>query len=225
MTHLVALVTVGQAPRDDVVPGMREILGPEVQIMERGALDGLTLRQVLSLTVEPGDFPQETMLRDGTVVAPGMRHVVPRVKKSIDTVAREGAEIIVILCTSEWPNFASEKPIIYPWKVLQHLIRGLMVNGKIGVISPVKSDTQSSDSVKWTQAGFDVAIETASPYSKGWREEIRGAAERLSTRHVDIVVLDCIGYNNEMKGVVKDLIGRPVILPCSIIARVVKELL
>ena len=38
----VGLITVGQAPRSDVVPDMAAILGGGVEIVEAGALDGLT---------------------------------------------------------------------------------------------------------------------------------------------------------------------------------------
>ncbi len=33
------IVTIGQTPRSDVVPEMAEVLGPGVEILERGALE------------------------------------------------------------------------------------------------------------------------------------------------------------------------------------------
>ncbi|MDN5940637.1 MAG: AroM family protein [Nitrospira sp.] len=42
----IGAVTIGQSPRDDIIPEIREILGPEVEIVERGALDGLSLKEV-----------------------------------------------------------------------------------------------------------------------------------------------------------------------------------
>jgi hypothetical protein len=46
MTTTVGLITVGQAPRSDVVPDMAAILGRDVEIVEAGALDGLTREQM-----------------------------------------------------------------------------------------------------------------------------------------------------------------------------------
>lgn len=40
------VVTIGQVPRVDLVPEIRSILGEEIQIIEKGALDGLSLKEV-----------------------------------------------------------------------------------------------------------------------------------------------------------------------------------
>ena len=45
----VGLITVGQSPRSDVVPDMAAILGGDVEILEAGALDGLSREQIAPL--------------------------------------------------------------------------------------------------------------------------------------------------------------------------------
>ena len=45
MTRTVGMVTIGQAPRVDVVPEMAKLMG-SAEIIERGALDGLTPREI-----------------------------------------------------------------------------------------------------------------------------------------------------------------------------------
>ena len=37
------MLTIGQSPRDDILPGVKEILGKGVEIVEAGALDGKTM--------------------------------------------------------------------------------------------------------------------------------------------------------------------------------------
>jgi protein AroM len=49
----VGLITVGQAPRSDVVPDMAAILGGDVEIIEAGALDGLTREQATTRSSSP----------------------------------------------------------------------------------------------------------------------------------------------------------------------------
>ena len=81
----VGLVTIGQAPRDDVVPDMVEILGRDVHLVQAGALDGLgpgrlarqTLRQLqgaahvpLVRLVEPGWGHQWSMGPPATATFP-----------------------------------------------------------------------------------------------------------------------------------------------------------
>ncbi len=38
----IGAITIGQAPRDDVVPEMEKRLGPPVRVLQAGALDGLS---------------------------------------------------------------------------------------------------------------------------------------------------------------------------------------
>lgn len=40
------VVTIGQAPRVDLIPEIKPILGEDVKVVERGALDGLSLKEV-----------------------------------------------------------------------------------------------------------------------------------------------------------------------------------
>ena len=51
----IGLITVGQAPRSDVVPDMAAILGGDVEIVEAGALDGLTREEIAPLAPEGDD--------------------------------------------------------------------------------------------------------------------------------------------------------------------------
>ena len=63
----VGLITVGQAPRSDVVPDMAAILGGDVEIVEAGALDGLTRAQMEPLAPEGDDEILVTRLADGSL--------------------------------------------------------------------------------------------------------------------------------------------------------------
>ena len=48
----IGMITIGQSPRIDIVPEMREVLGADVEILEAGALDGLTLEEVKKILPE-----------------------------------------------------------------------------------------------------------------------------------------------------------------------------
>ena len=53
----VGLVTIGQAPRDDVVPDMSEILGRDVRLVQAGALDGLSRDEMTTRMLAAMDSP------------------------------------------------------------------------------------------------------------------------------------------------------------------------
>ena len=57
MKKQIGIVTIGQSPRSDVVPEMQVHLGAHVEVLDHGALDGLTLAEVENYTPELGMLP------------------------------------------------------------------------------------------------------------------------------------------------------------------------
>ena len=222
MKAKVGMVTIGQSPRVDVVPEMKGILGPRVQVMEAGALDGLSLEEVKKMAPVAGDYILVTLMRDGTPVTIGKSHILPRMQNCIDDLTKKEAELIILLCTGEFPEFTSEKIIVRPDRLANSVIRGILPEGTLGVVTPL-SDQTSQLSHKWVTPGLKVIVESAMPY--GAREEITYVAKKLASQSVDLVVLDCIGYNLKMKETMRKIMRKPVNLSRSILARTVKELL
>ena len=77
------MVTPGQSPRTDILPAMIEVIGQDVLMIEKGAVDGLSLEEVRSLS------PTEEMARLCTRLSDGTQVVVakePDIKKKELTV-------------------------------------------------------------------------------------------------------------------------------------------
>src|SRR4030066_250014 len=121
----VGMITIGQSPRIDIIPEMREVLGTEVEIIEAGALDGLTLEEVKKFYPKGRDYILCTRMSDGTEVVVAKRFIVPRVQKCIDLLSQRGAEIIVFICTGLFPPFSSKKLFVEAQKILDHSILAL----------------------------------------------------------------------------------------------------
>ena len=64
----IGMLTIGQTPRDDLIPGLLDILGPGYEIVEAGALDGHTLEDVRGIDLDPDHYILVTRMRDGTEV-------------------------------------------------------------------------------------------------------------------------------------------------------------
>ena len=62
----------------------------------------------------------------------------------------------------------------------------------------------------------------ASPYGP-W-EDLEKAAQQVKDMDADLIVLDCIGYTQEMKRMFEEKTGKLVVLPRTLLARVVSEL-
>jgi len=218
----IGVVTIGQSPRVDVVPEMCAILGSGVEIMEGGALDGLTYEEILAFTPRNGDYVLVTKLNDGRSVTIGKPFIITRMQEQIDRLINEGAEGILLLCTGNLPKFSCPKLVLSPQVILQHFVAGIATGLRLGVITPDPAQVERSLE-RWT-TGHDgpICVKPASPY--GQEDNIEETALALKAWRPDLIVLDCIGFNQAMKQEVERLTGVPVVLPRNVVARTMAEL-
>ncbi len=220
--RILGTVTIGQSPRVDLIPEMKEFLGPGIEIVEGGALDGLTLEQVAEFYPTAGEPVLVTRMADGTSVKITEKHILPRMQSEIDRLAREGAEIIALVCTGKFPVFNSDRLIVRPERILFNAVSAVATNLRIGYLMPDAAQAPKNGT-RWDGVASAVRGEPASPY--GPFDRIVTAAENLKAWGAQIVVMNCIGYTSAMKKAVKDITGVPVILARSILARTLSELL
>jgi protein AroM len=217
----VGLVTIGQSPRTDVTPTMKKMLGPEVKLIEKGALDGLTREEIHKFAPTPGDYILVTRIRDGTSVRVAKRRILPRVQKCIEELEEMGVDLTLLLCTGEFPEIKTKKLLIKPDKLISNIVWGILKRGKLGVVVPEKEQIPLLRR-KWKKKGVSLVMATANPY--GEIEASEEAATFLAEENVDLIILDCIGFTPKVKGLFRRLTGKPVILPQTILGRILKEL-
>ena len=98
----------------------------------------------------------------------------------------------------------------------------------MGVVMPSASQLPSPEERREERWGAsDVVITSASPYAEPEvrAKEWKRAAEELKEGGVDLVYLGCMGMDEEMKKIVQQVTGKPVILASSVVARMVDELI
>jgi protein AroM len=219
---LLGTVTIGQTPRTDLIPEMKQFLGAGVDILEAGALDGLTLAEVEELYPDPGDDVLITRMADGTQVKVAEKHIVPRMQSKINQLVQQGADVIALVCTGEFPEFECEKLLIEPHKVLLDTVKSVASGLRLGVFIPDKDQVDYAKR-RWSAVSGQVFVQAVSPY--GCPGDKSAAAGKLKQAGVQVAVLDCIGYTLADKQAVKDKLGVPVVLARSIVARIIAELL
>jgi protein AroM len=219
----VGTVTIGQSPRVDIIPEIRDVLGMDVEIIEKGALDGLTLSEVNAFLPRPGEDFLVTRMQDGTEVKVAETHLITRISRCISEFQTEPVEIILFLCTGKFPEFESRKMLLRPDRILYRLIQGLLFKGKLGVVVP-EPDQIPAMKVKWRNPQLEIVAEAFSPYT-GIPEEMEKVADRIRKADVDLVVLDCMGFNREAMARFRKITGRPVMLPRRVMAAVARELI
>jgi protein AroM len=216
------VVTIGQSPRDDVMPQIVPFLPGDVDIRQAGALDGLGSDKLAELAPAPDGYELLTRLRDGSAIAVGREKIVSLVQARIDQLERDGADLILLMCTGEFPALRSDVLLVEPDRLLVGVVDGLRPR-RMGVFVPLPSQAEAIDD-KWEAVEAEKVYVSASPY--GEPDETTRAADGLQERSlVDLVVMDCMGYTDAHQRLVAKAVGKPVILAASLAARVVGELL
>jgi len=224
MRKRLGIVTIGQTPRTDVVPEMAEVLGPGIEVLERGALDGLDIGAISGLAPGPGDDVLVTRLRGGASVFVAHRHVVPRVQACLADLDRAGVAVSAVLCTGPFPGLAAAVPLLSPDRLLLGVLRGLAWAGRLGVLAPSTAHV-SQTMARWRGYGFDPVVAVLSPYDEARASALGLAAEALGGGEAGVVVLDCMGFRRKVKEELSALLGVPVLQANLLLARVAAELL
>lgn len=223
MPSKIGFLTIGQSPRDDVVPDILTILGPGFEVIEQGALDGLTRQEVEALRPGKNDFPLITRLRDGTaVVIVGKRKILPLLQARISSLERQNADLVALLCTDDFPRLHARKPLLLPHRILLGTVRAVMKKGRLGVLAPLAEQNDRLRK-KWLGTGWEVFMENLNPY--GESSAFDRVMERMKRHRVNLIVLDCIGYSSKIKEEIRLATGRPALLPRSLLAGLIKEII
>ena len=223
MTRTVGMVTIGQAPRVDVVTEMAKLMG-SAEIIERGALDGLTPREIEPLAPAAGDELLVTRLRDGRAVFLAKRRVTPLVQQRIEELEAEGVALTVLLCTGAFHGLRARRPLVEPHKILLGMLRGIRFEGRLGVLTPSARHVAQTEA-RWRSYGFDPVVAPLSPYDSAHAPVSAPAiADALGAGSVGLVVLDCMGFRRETRVELEERLGVPVLAANLLVARLVAEL-
>lgn len=218
----IGAITVGQSPRIDVTSDIMGIFDGKAELLERGGLDGLSREQIADFRPEEGDYVLVSRLNDGTSVTFAERHIIPRLQSAITELESQGVDLIMMFCTGKFPDtLESAVPLIYPCELLDRMVPLLTAKSSIAVVTPSPLQIAQSKE-KWSRIVNEVTVVPGSPYGE-WAE-LKEAARQLKETDADLIVLDCIGFSREMKALFSTEIKKPVILPRTLLARLVSEL-
>lgn len=219
----VGAITIGQAPRVDVTADIMDIFGGTAELLEGGGLDGLTREDIAAYAPEAGDYVLVSRLNDGTSVTFAERHILPNLQKRIDEMEAAGVKLIMFFCTGDFPDTLQSRqvPLVYPCHLLNKIVPILTKQSNIIVLTPSPLQVEQSER-KWKDYVKTVTAIPASPYGD-W-EALEKAAEQVREMKGDLIVLDCIGYTKEMKDLFARVTGKMVVLPRTLLARVISEI-
>ncbi len=223
MKRRIGVASIGQIPRPDINDLILQHLGPEFEVLQRGALDGKTYPEIQNLHVKDTEYILMAGMRNEEGVRRGVKvtreYLTPLLQTCVDSMMKEGAELVIIWCAGRFPEFKSNKFVVRPSEVIKGVTEALLKRGRLGVIYP------SPLQLIWANEEFHrpgVEVYSDSPQKD---ESINKLGTRLAQENLDLIVLNCAGFGSDMKNTLQKITGKPVLQGNVLTLRVVKEIL
>jgi protein AroM len=215
----IGMLTIGQSPRDDILPGLREILGKDVEIVEAGALDGKTMDDVKKMPLKVEDYILVSRMRDGTEIKITKKYILPLMQEKLDYLEDQGIRLTVVMCTGKFPQFKSRGLVVTPKEILEGVMAGSMKKGRLGVVYPTAEQMPMAET-EWGRPGVEVYPDTVSPYEP---KDVEALLKRLKAQNLDLILLNCFGFPIEIKRKIEKATGKPVVQANTLVAHVLSE--
>jgi protein AroM len=219
-----ATLTIGQAPRGDIMPLLMEYL-PEESVTHIGLLDAMTAEEIeLRYSPEEGEPVLVSRLLDGTQIALGSRSVEQGLQEKIDWLEALGCETILLLCTGVFESLRAQNAMLLePDRIIPPLIRAIVGTHQVGIVVPIESQI-AEQAIKWSKLPKAPCFAVASPYLAD-EAKLTAAALSLEEQGAQVVVLDCIGYHRQHSDLLQSKLGIPVLLSNVLVAKLAAELI
>ena len=214
-----AFVTIGQSPRDDIVPEMLADIGGDVEAHQFGALDELPENEIRTLVPGPGETSFATRLRDGREVTISKERVEIRLEELLERVDQQGFDAVVLLCTGTHVKPLGRTLMIESQRVVESMVESLAASSqRLGVILPL--ERQVEEFPKRHVFSRKAKLIAASPYAGA------NIAERAAAlAECDLVIMHCMGYSEAMRAAARQAISAPVLLSRRIVSGAVRQII
>lgn len=224
MTASFATLTIGQAPRSDIMPLLSAYL-PAERVRHAGLLDGLDAGQIAErYAPRQGDKLLVSRLLDGTQVALCAARVESGLQQKIRELEAAGCRVILLLCTGEFGRLQAEQALLLePDRIIPPLISAIVGEHRVGIVVPV-AEQVGQQANKWRQLATPPSYAVASPYLAD-EAALERAASALLRQGAEVVLLDCIGYHQHHRAFLQARLSVPVLLSNVLVAKLAAELI
>jgi protein AroM len=226
-TATVAYLTIGQTPRVDLVPDLRELIGVPHRAVELGVLDDIDVAGLDAAEPRAEEPRLVTRTTDGSEVALRASWVHDRMCSLIRRAAARNPDLIVLLCTGHFRAPRVGMPLVMAQSVVDHGTLALTRTGTLGILVPHRAQAEAIEGTPhWPTWLPDasrrcrVVASHASPYTGTRFPE---AAKELAG--AGLIVMHCMGYDEAMRRQVRKASKRPVLLARRMVADAVRQLL
>jgi protein AroM len=221
--RVLGTLTIGQAPRADVVPILDRHVPASVRRIHRGVLDGLSRSEIADrYEADPDEAALITRLHDGTAINLSRRRMRDGVQTALTRLEDEGCDVILLLCTGTFVGLECHKAwLVEPDHIIPATVAGLIEHRQLGILVPIAGQI-TSEAEKWAPLARRPFFAAASPYAAA-DKPVLSAGRELLDKGAGALLLDCIGFTERHRTILATL-GLPVILSNAVVAKAVGEL-
>ncbi len=202
----IGALTIGQSPRPDLIAPLASFLPDNCDILQAGALDGLTQDELPGGTY--GSYPLVTQMKNGTKVMVDESLIAPRLQTALDSLETDDVLATLLLCAGTFSSLQATRPLFKPFKLACNLLETLNFRS-IGLIVPVV-EQETPIRERWEVLGWKTTVWT-DDLEKQDRAFHRRLNAHFHTSKLDCIVLDYVGHPLEQITQLQGSIDLPVI--------------
>ena len=213
----IAVLSIGQTPRTDIIEDLRDKLPNGYRLTEYGLLDGMNRLEATRKLGYHGDEEKlvTRMGQDKQMIELSGDAVMEQMQACIDRAEKDGADLMLMACTGNFPSYVCHVPLLYPGVSQRKKAIEIAHGAEIGVIIP-NAGQKEQIAHWWEDIGAHVTLlETADPF--GAIDEIVNAGFRLKAAVAAVLCMDCFGYTGAQQAAVKGATGLETVLPREVL--------
>lgn len=201
----VMFLTIGKAPREDIVPEVAALIGIPIEVHQMGILDDLSRRHIEDLTAVDGQPMLVTYLNRHIRICLSRAGVAARLNAILAGFRSYEYDLVVILVTGFTDQILMKGPILNAHRAMESALLSLVPAGKtVGVIHPLPAGSSG------TYAGFPAWNVLHASARERNPEELLGALLELS--EADVVLLSSMSYDEDDYRILARVTQKPVLL-------------
>lgn len=217
----VGIVYIGQSPRPSVEAELLPVLGDRIRLRPAGALDGLTRDEIAALAPVDGEAMLFTRLSDDTPVRLSKRAVETRLAGRFEHLRALGIERSVLACTGAFEGLLPSPNLLYPSRLLDRAVDAVAPR-RPAVLTPLEGLVPAT-TARWRERGYDdVTVVALEPVDDPAAAAAAGL--RLAAAAPDLVIFDCISYNQQHRRRVTAHVAAPTLVAIDVLAHFVAML-
>ncbi len=216
----IGLLNIGDSPIQGIDREKEAFLG-SYEVIEKGILDGLTDEQV-SKYLWQGEGPLLSVERNnGDFIKMEKKSIFPLIQEAINDLEHNGAKVVYIHCTSNFPEFNHEGILLEPGVLMKNLVSMMPQSPEVIILTPTESHRKQVEQ-KWKPLGLVPKIFALNPMAYTEKEVENICKE---SQNCKAMILDCASYNLELLEMIGSRYNGLVIQPLSLSLNVAKSLL